>query len=103
MFPSEKDRRVMKIGAIALSVFTLGVGMMAYSSTIPVPEQDISEQIVKDIRADGGQIDTVSCHLMDANTGFMYCAASWQGHNWAIPVSVYEDGSFNYLKREDRP
>lgn len=93
----------MKFGAIALGVFTLGVGAMAYSSTMPIPEKDIAEQIVRDIRADAGQIDKVSCHLMDAGTGFMYCAAEWQGHKWAIPVSVYEDGSFNYLKREDRP
>lgn len=100
---SELDSRVIKIGAVCLGVFTLGVGMMAFGSTKSIPEQDVAEQIVKDVRADGGQVDSVYCNMVDANTGMMYCGARFQGHNWAIPVTVYEDGSFDYLKREDRP
>lgn len=101
---SEFDRRVMKWGGAALGVFAIGVGMIAYSSTLPVPEQDVATEITQGIRNDGGKVDSVSCHRFSSETVYMHCIASSRGRDWVIPVAYYDDrGQWSYMNAEDRP
>jgi len=83
--------------AVAGALTIVGAG---YLTSGPSQTQRVAQEIEQEIRADGGTVNSVSCGRV--TTG-MLCEASGLYSNWSIPITLYEDDSWDYANREDRP
>lgn len=85
------------LAVVAIAAATVGIGT-------PSPEQDAAWTFLHDLRGDGVEVQRVTCEAGSTpDGGNTVCRVFLPGSTVTVPLYVFEDGSYRFVRSDDRP